>query len=49
MNWGTIIGWTGALQCIGAAIGYACVRDWRRSLYYIFAFGITVDIIWPSK
>jgi hypothetical protein len=48
-NWGTIIGWAGAAQCIAAAIGYALAKDVRRSLYYVFACAITVVIIWPSS
>jgi len=23
------IGWAGVVQCTGACIGYACVRDWQ--------------------
>ena len=46
LNWGIIIGWMGVIQCAGAAIGYACARDTRHALYYLFAGAITVVVIW---
>jgi hypothetical protein len=47
-NWGTIIGWAGAVQCLAAAIGYGFAKDTRRMLYYVCAGLITVVVIWPG-
>lgn len=30
--------------CLGASIIYACYGDWRRSLYWLFAAGLTVTV-----
>ena len=30
----------------GAAIGYACAKDWRNALYFAFAAMITTTVIW---
>jgi len=46
INWGEIMAWAGALLCFGSAIGYAVAHDYRRALYYTFAFAITVVVIW---
>ena len=34
---------------LASAIGYAAVKDWRRALYFFFAFAITVVVIWPAR
>ena len=46
VNWGQIIAWAGVTLSVGAAIGYACVKDYRRALYFFFAFCITVVVCW---
>lgn len=46
VNWGVVIGWSGVIQSAGAAIGYAFAKDFRHALYFAFAAGITVCVIW---
>lgn len=46
MNYGYAISWLGAALSLGAAIGYACAHDWRKALYFFFAFCITATVIW---
>jgi hypothetical protein len=46
INWGVVGAWAGALLALGTSIGYAFQRDWRHSLYFFFAFCITVVVIW---
>jgi hypothetical protein len=46
MNWGQVGAWAGASLCIFSSIGYAFAGDLRRALYYLFAFAITVVVIW---
>lgn len=46
MNWGTVIAWGGAFWSLAAAVGYAFAKDWRHALYFLFAFCITVVVIW---
>jgi hypothetical protein len=46
MNWGELGGWAGAALCVLSSIGYACAGDIRRCLYYLFAFAITLVVIW---
>ena len=45
-NWGDISAWAGALLSLSSAIGYAFAHDWRKALYFGFAFAITVTVIW---
>lgn len=45
-NWGEIGGWAGAILALASAVGYAFAHDLRRALYYLFAFGIGVVVIW---
>ena len=49
MNWGQIGGWAGALFALGTSVGYAYARDYRRALYFFFAFCITCCVIWPGR
>lgn len=49
MNWGQIGGWAGALFALGTSVGYAYARDYRRALYFFFAFCITLTVVWPGK
>jgi len=49
MNWGTIIGWAGALLSLGSSIGYFCAKDYRRGFYFMFAFLITATVCWPGR
>jgi hypothetical protein len=44
-NFGQISGWTMTLMCIATAIGYAFARDWRRTLYFLFAAAINATVI----
>lgn len=46
LNWGQIFAWTGALLSLGSAVGYALAHDYRKALYFLFAFAITVCVIW---
>ena len=46
VNWGQLGAWAGAFLSLFSAIGYAFQRDWRHALYFAFAFGITVVVIW---
>jgi hypothetical protein len=46
INWGYTFGWAGALLALATSIGYAFQRDWRQCIYFLFAFGITVTVIW---
>jgi len=46
INWGYVLGWAGAILSLATSIGYALQRDWRHALYFLFAFGIGVTIIW---
>ena len=46
VNWGEVSAWAGAALCLASAIGYAAAHDLRRALYYLFAFAITVTVIW---
>jgi len=49
MNWGTRLAWAGIILSLGAAIGYAIVKDYRRALYYFFAACITATVAWQCK
>lgn len=42
---GKAFGWIGVIQSLGAGIGYAYLKDWRRSTYYFLAAGINLTII----
>lgn len=44
MNYGKLLAYTSVALCLGASIGYALQKDWRRSLYYFFAACITVTV-----
>jgi len=44
MNYGKALAVTNIVLCIGAAIGYACVKDWRRAAYWFFAACITASV-----
>ncbi len=46
MNWGNVIAWAGALLSLGSAVGYAFAHNWQKALYFLFAFCITVTVIW---
>jgi hypothetical protein len=46
VNWGQINAWAGIALSTGAAIGYACAKDWRNALYFAFAAMITTTVIW---
>jgi len=46
MNWGKIIAWGGIFWGLGAAIGYICVGDYRRALYFFLGAAITAVVIW---
>jgi hypothetical protein len=46
VNWGLVASWGGVVFSLASAIGYACVKDYRRALYFFFAFCITVVVIW---
>jgi len=46
VNWGQISGWAGALLSLASAIGYAYAHDWRRALYFFFAFCITATVVY---
>lgn len=48
MNWGSIVGWTGAFLSLGSSIGYFYVKDYRRGFYFLFGFAITICIVWPG-
>lgn len=49
MNWGTIGGYAGAATALASAVGYAYAGDIRRFLYFLFAFFITMTVIWPAR
>jgi hypothetical protein len=44
MNYGRLLAYTSVVLCFGACVGYAMVKDWRRSAYYFFAGCITVTV-----
>jgi hypothetical protein len=46
VNWGNVVAWAGAFLSLGSAIGYAFAKDYRRALYFAFAFAITITVIW---
>jgi hypothetical protein len=46
LNYGQLGAWAGAFLSLGSAIGYLAARDYRRALYFLFAFCITVCVIW---
>jgi hypothetical protein len=46
LNWGEAGAWANAALSLASAVGYTLVHDWRRALYFLFAFAITVTIIW---
>ena len=46
MNWGQVIAWAGALLSLGASVGYFVAKDYRKALYFFFAFCITVTVIY---
>lgn len=46
VNWGVLSSWAGAWLSLASAIGYFFAKDYRRALYFAFAFGITVVVIW---
>ena len=45
INWGEVGAWAGAGLCIASAVGYAFAHDYRRALYYAFAFAITLTVV----
>lgn len=45
-NWGSIMGWAGVVQSTLAAVGYFCVGDVRRGMYYVFAALITTTVVY---
>lgn len=49
VNWGNVASWGGIVFGICSAIGYAFAQDWRRMLYFFFAFCITMTICWPRR
>lgn len=46
MNWGQLAGWAGCGLSLLTAVGYALGKDWRRALYFFFAFCISLTVIW---
>jgi hypothetical protein len=46
VNWGNVGAWAGAFLSLGSAVGYLIAKDYRRALYFLFAFGITLVVIW---
>ena len=46
MNWGTFFGWAGAILALTTSVGYLFHRDYRKALYFFFAFCITVVQVW---
>lgn len=46
MNIGQISAWAGALLSLASAVGYLCAKDYRRALYFLFVFAITVTVIY---
>jgi hypothetical protein len=46
LNWGQVGAWAGAFLSLGSAVGYTAAHDYRKALYFAFAFGITVVVIW---
>ena len=48
MNWGNVGAWAGAGLALFSSIGYGFAGDIRRTLYFFFAFAITVTIAWPQ-
>ena len=46
MNWGDRIALVGILFGIATSIGYVCVGDWRRGLYFILGAAITAVATW---
>lgn len=46
MNWGQVIAWAGALLSLGSAVGYFVAKDYRKSMYFLFALCITVTVIY---
>jgi hypothetical protein len=46
VNWGQIIAIAGVVLSMGAAIGYACAKDYRHALYFFFGGCITVVAMW---
>jgi nitrate/nitrite transporter NarK len=46
VNWGQAGAWAGAFLSLGSAFGYALAKDYRRALYFFFAFCITCVVIY---
>jgi hypothetical protein len=46
VNLGAMAAWAGVALNLASAIGYLIVRDYRRALYFFFAFCITATVIW---
>jgi hypothetical protein len=46
MNYGAIGAWAGAVLSLVSAVGYFAAHDYRRALYFFFAFAITLTVIW---
>lgn len=46
VNWGFVGGWAGALLALGTSFGYLAMKDYRKALYFFFAFCINLTIVW---
>jgi len=46
LNYGQLGAWAGAFLSLGSAVGYTVAHDYRKALYFLFAFCITVCVIW---
>jgi hypothetical protein len=46
MNWGRTIGLVMSALCVASAIGYAAVKDWRHTIYFVLAAGINLVTVW---